>query len=443
MPSLSFWDDAPDGQWPVAKLVQEFYKEIHPPFEKAVILPARHSSQENPLLRNTISRLDPLQEGLYLYPETDETTFPDILNQQTRQYAQSMAEIGVLSILTALIPGAPRAWVDAIFNGIPILTPCDVVPVRIWPISGAQFNGSFEMRPPPTPASTGGASLDSWNLAPTLPSGANQALAASQLSPLLQQQWLGPGFQNAHKPWEYQDIGVKTFLEISMDPDAVNDCILDKEDQSNRNAARNLELLCSNGISMPRDLQVHTAPSTMVAASESQPQVIQSTSFIFPNQRHTSAFNLLVLISSHGLPSRPKTPSPITGNQDTWICNQAKTAPREGVVCQYGFKVSVKGIEAVKQFNCNLVAQLKQDDSYIFKDPTNISVPGTVYWSGLIEHVVIKTLFNHGGKSVGVIAACILGDKMPIPAIALAAAAVCPILRLTTVGPAHMVIPSL
>ncbi|KAJ8085544.1 hypothetical protein PM082_004362 [Marasmius tenuissimus] len=114
---------------------RKVYEEIHPPFGKAVILPARHSrrarqldelctgnreayfalllqfyvacNQENPLLQNTISRLDPLQEGLYLYPETDETTFPDILDQQTRRYAQSMAEIGVLSISTALIPGAP------------------------------------------------------------------------------------------------------------------------------------------------------------------------------------------------------------------------------------------------------------------------------------------------------------------------------------------------
>ncbi|KAK1221201.1 hypothetical protein PQX77_015994 [Marasmius sp. AFHP31] len=30
MPTLYFWDKAPDRQWPVAKLVQEFYKEIYP-----------------------------------------------------------------------------------------------------------------------------------------------------------------------------------------------------------------------------------------------------------------------------------------------------------------------------------------------------------------------------------------------------------------------------
>ncbi|KAK1219144.1 hypothetical protein PQX77_018148, partial [Marasmius sp. AFHP31] len=30
MLTLHFWDEAPDGQWPVVKLVQEFYKEIYP-----------------------------------------------------------------------------------------------------------------------------------------------------------------------------------------------------------------------------------------------------------------------------------------------------------------------------------------------------------------------------------------------------------------------------
>ncbi|KAK1215641.1 hypothetical protein PQX77_021765 [Marasmius sp. AFHP31] len=30
MLTLHFWDEAPNGQWPVVKLVQELYKEIYP-----------------------------------------------------------------------------------------------------------------------------------------------------------------------------------------------------------------------------------------------------------------------------------------------------------------------------------------------------------------------------------------------------------------------------
>ncbi|KAK1236209.1 hypothetical protein PQX77_000546 [Marasmius sp. AFHP31] len=77
-------------------------------------------------------RLDPLQDFLYLAPQTDESTFRDILDAQIGPYAQAIAEIGVLSVSTALIPGAPRAWVDAVFNAIPVLTPREAVPVRMF-----------------------------------------------------------------------------------------------------------------------------------------------------------------------------------------------------------------------------------------------------------------------------------------------------------------------
>ncbi|KAK1216018.1 hypothetical protein PQX77_021356 [Marasmius sp. AFHP31] len=77
-------------------------------------------------------RLDPLQDFLYLAPQTDESTFRDILNAQIGPYAQAIAEIGVLSVSTALIPGALRAWVDAVFNAIPVLTPREAVPVRMF-----------------------------------------------------------------------------------------------------------------------------------------------------------------------------------------------------------------------------------------------------------------------------------------------------------------------
>ncbi|KAK1217689.1 hypothetical protein PQX77_019651 [Marasmius sp. AFHP31] len=77
-------------------------------------------------------RLDPLQDFLYLAPQTDESTFRDILDTQIGPYAQAIAEIGVLSVSTALIPGAPRAWVDAVFNAIPVLTPREAVPVRMF-----------------------------------------------------------------------------------------------------------------------------------------------------------------------------------------------------------------------------------------------------------------------------------------------------------------------
>ncbi|KAK1223223.1 hypothetical protein PQX77_013902 [Marasmius sp. AFHP31] len=65
--------------------------------------------QEDPFLRNTAMGLDPLQDFLYLAPQTDKSTFRDIFNAQIGPYAQANAEIGVLSVSTALIPGAPRA----------------------------------------------------------------------------------------------------------------------------------------------------------------------------------------------------------------------------------------------------------------------------------------------------------------------------------------------
>ncbi|KAK1225371.1 hypothetical protein PQX77_011690 [Marasmius sp. AFHP31] len=205
MPTLHFWDKAPNGQWPVAKLVQEFYKDIYPahpdgvmagdlPYHRlwrlatlssTVISPdsfmalllqhfilARYTclvavfflsqsdpaqaflfeptalfeescneltritplveNQEDPFLCNTAMRLDPLQDFLYLTPQTNESTFRDILDAQIGPYAQAITEIGVLSVSTALISGPPRAWVDAVFNAIPVLTPREAVPVRMF-----------------------------------------------------------------------------------------------------------------------------------------------------------------------------------------------------------------------------------------------------------------------------------------------------------------------
>ncbi|KAL0056976.1 hypothetical protein AAF712_016406 [Marasmius tenuissimus] len=153
---------------------QAIYKAIHPPFEKAIILPARHSKcarqldelctgnqeayftlflqfyilcgQADPFLWDTVARLDPLQDFLYLSPETHETTFRDILDTQT---SQSIAEISVLSISTALIPGAPRAWVDVVFNALPILTPREAVPVRMFFYNTAEAIRRMAHRPAP------------------------------------------------------------------------------------------------------------------------------------------------------------------------------------------------------------------------------------------------------------------------------------------------------
>ncbi|KAK1223377.1 hypothetical protein PQX77_013749 [Marasmius sp. AFHP31] len=94
-------------------------------------------SQEAPFLRNTAMRLDPLQDFLYLAPQTDKSTFRDILDAQIGLYAQAIAEIGVLSVSTALIPGAPKAWVDAVFNAIPVLTPREAVPVQMFSFNPA------------------------------------------------------------------------------------------------------------------------------------------------------------------------------------------------------------------------------------------------------------------------------------------------------------------
>ncbi|KAK1218035.1 hypothetical protein PQX77_019286 [Marasmius sp. AFHP31] len=89
-------------------------------------------SQEDLFLRSTAMCLDPLQDFLYLALQTNKSTFCDILDAQIGPYAQAIAEIGVLSVSTALIPGAPRAWVDAVFNAIPVLTPCEAVPVQMF-----------------------------------------------------------------------------------------------------------------------------------------------------------------------------------------------------------------------------------------------------------------------------------------------------------------------
>ncbi|KAK1215124.1 hypothetical protein PQX77_022278, partial [Marasmius sp. AFHP31] len=133
---------------------------IHPPFEKAIIRLmglSHHAkqlnelctenqeaysalflqfyilcSQEDPSLCDTAMRLNPLQDFLYLAPQTNESTFCDTLDAQIGPYAQAIAEIGVLSVSTVLIPGAPRAWVDAVFNTIPVLTPREAVPVRMF-----------------------------------------------------------------------------------------------------------------------------------------------------------------------------------------------------------------------------------------------------------------------------------------------------------------------
>ncbi|KAJ8091205.1 hypothetical protein PM082_004181 [Marasmius tenuissimus] len=118
---------------------QAIYKAIHPPFEKAIILPARHSNSTS-------------NDFLYLSPETHETTFRDILDTQTRWYSQSIAKISVLSILTALIPGAPRAWVDVVFNALPILTPREAVPVRMFFYNPAEAIRRMAHRPAPPPS---------------------------------------------------------------------------------------------------------------------------------------------------------------------------------------------------------------------------------------------------------------------------------------------------
>ncbi|KAK1217785.1 hypothetical protein PQX77_019550 [Marasmius sp. AFHP31] len=89
-------------------------------------------SQVDLFLCNTAMHLDPLQDFLYLAPQSNKSTFCDILNAQIGPYAQAVGEIGVLSVSTALIPGAPRAWVDAVFNSIPGLTPCEAVPVQMF-----------------------------------------------------------------------------------------------------------------------------------------------------------------------------------------------------------------------------------------------------------------------------------------------------------------------
>ncbi|KAK1219307.1 hypothetical protein PQX77_017978 [Marasmius sp. AFHP31] len=144
----------------VLSCFRTIYEEIHPPFEKVIIrlMGLSHCakqldklctgnreayfalflrfyilcSQEDPFLCNTAMRLNPRQDFLYLAPQTGESTFHDILNAQIGPYAQAIAEIGVLSISTAVIPGAPRAWVDAVFNTIPVLTPREAVPVWMF-----------------------------------------------------------------------------------------------------------------------------------------------------------------------------------------------------------------------------------------------------------------------------------------------------------------------
>ncbi|KAK1232024.1 hypothetical protein PQX77_004845 [Marasmius sp. AFHP31] len=93
MPTLQFWDKAPKGQWPVVKLVQEFYKEIYPAHpNRAFLYKPTALSEES---YNELTRITPL----------------------VKKYAHSI--MGVVSaVLASSALGQPKyskAWCNKVF----------------------------------------------------------------------------------------------------------------------------------------------------------------------------------------------------------------------------------------------------------------------------------------------------------------------------------------
>ncbi|KAK7027463.1 hypothetical protein VNI00_015208 [Paramarasmius palmivorus] len=115
--------------------------------------------------------------------------------------------------------------------------------------------------------------------------------------------------------------------------------------------------------------------------------------------------------------------------RDYWARGRFKSAASDGASSQFGLKTKPDGrrqgaIPALVAYNRERVVTLKTNDSYIFQDPTNVDKPSTIYRNALLEDVITKALFNNASKSIGFASDSMFDEMMPLPTIALAAAAV-------------------
>ncbi|KAK1235770.1 hypothetical protein PQX77_000999 [Marasmius sp. AFHP31] len=147
MPTLHFWDKAPNGQWPVAKLVQEFYKEIYPAHPDRVMagnllyhqlwhLATLSSTVISPngfmalllqhfiLARHTclaavffLSQSDPAQAFLYEPTALSEESYNELtrITPLVEKYGHSIMRVGFLSTVMAQLPKYSKAWCNEVF----------------------------------------------------------------------------------------------------------------------------------------------------------------------------------------------------------------------------------------------------------------------------------------------------------------------------------------
>ncbi|KAK1216088.1 hypothetical protein PQX77_021057 [Marasmius sp. AFHP31] len=147
MLTLHFWDEAPDGQWPVVKLVQEFYKEIYPahpdgvmagdlPYHRLWRLATLSSTVSSPdgfmalllqhfiLARHTcpaavffLSQSDPAQAFLFEPTALSEESYNELtrITPLVEKYAHSIMRVGFLSTVMAQLPEYSKAWCNEVF----------------------------------------------------------------------------------------------------------------------------------------------------------------------------------------------------------------------------------------------------------------------------------------------------------------------------------------
>src|ERR1041384_1978803 len=138
---------------------------IYPPFDKAMFSPSPFSKRASSLdfhcqgnkeaylalylqyfiianledqsLSKQIVRLDPEQDFLYSLHVSEQLVDPGIMSRCLEPYAWVIAEIRVLSLNTTMLPGAPRAWVKAVFNARPLLPTREETSIRLFTYNSA------------------------------------------------------------------------------------------------------------------------------------------------------------------------------------------------------------------------------------------------------------------------------------------------------------------
>ncbi|KAK1220897.1 hypothetical protein PQX77_016307, partial [Marasmius sp. AFHP31] len=99
MPTLHFWGKAPNGQWPVATLVQEFYKEIYPVHPDGVM--AGNLPYHQLLFLATLSSTVVLPDG-FMALLLQHVSWPDTLAMAVFFLSQSNPDQAFLYEPTAL-----------------------------------------------------------------------------------------------------------------------------------------------------------------------------------------------------------------------------------------------------------------------------------------------------------------------------------------------------